>query len=440
MRLKWIYFILICIGLWQNALAQFKILDQKRAEKISFELYNNLIILEAKVNKQSKFFLLDSGVEKTVLFVNQLQHTIDTNAVKKINIRSLGSKNEIKAYKQEAHIQFKSFINHKAEVYAITHQEWQLSNKLGVDVDGIIGYDFFKNHIVKIDYLRKFIKIYNPSKFNRKLSSYYQTPIKLNGGKPYLQASVETTLNYHKNLELLVDLGASDAIWLVENQTISKPKLRFFDILGYGLNQPIYGYRSKAKKAILFGVKLNNPRYAFVESGQVWKDKTRNGLVGGEMLRRFKHFFDYTNNKIYSKPNSFFKDNFNYDKSGLILKYAGKVIRKFEKTLATSLTKDNKSHYSDTSTLKKQTQNYISEEDIVIIHNIRPNSPASAVNIKKGDRLLSINGKSVSKLGPLNINQLLSQDKEPTVKLKLQRGQTKFRVNLKLQSIFNSLN
>ncbi len=46
----------------------------------------------------------------------------------------------------------------------------------------------------------------------------------------------------------------------------------------------------------------------------------RNGSLGGEVLSRFKVVFDFPNEKIYLRKNSFFKRKFHYNLSGLTIK------------------------------------------------------------------------------------------------------------------------
>ena len=36
----------------------------------------------------------------------------------------------------------------------------------GVELDGILGYDFFKRFVVEVDYINHILTIYEPEKFN----------------------------------------------------------------------------------------------------------------------------------------------------------------------------------------------------------------------------------------------------------------------------------
>jgi predicted aspartyl protease len=431
------YFCAFLLLLTLKVNAQFQILNQKRSVKLKFEVFNNLIILNGEINNQPKSFLLDTGVNKTVIF-NSLSSRIDTTNIKEIRVMSLGNEKSVKAYLINATVNFKSFINPNTELYYITDKDWQLSNKLGVDIDGIIGYDFFKNHIVKIDYTRKIIKLYDPKKFRRQLRRYHKTSFQINAGKPYLEAQLTTDQNTHKNLDLLIDLGASGSFWLIETGSIQKPVINYFDILGYGLNQPIFGYRSKANSAKILGTNFKKPYYAFVPKSQINPASFKDGLVGAEILRRFKLFINYPENKLYTKPNKFIKDNFNYDKSGLILNYAGKTYTTVYRQKPYRNTQNlNKTAYGGLSNKKNTSSSFVSVDNIIIIANIRPNSPASQANLKIGDRILSINNKAVSKYNSQEINQLFSQDGNPEIKLKIQRKKKRLKVKFRLKSIFD---
>src|SRR5690606_39811958 len=55
----------ICISYGQN---KFELLDGERSEKVSFDFINNLIVLEVEVNKIPLSFIVDTGVNKPILF------------------------------------------------------------------------------------------------------------------------------------------------------------------------------------------------------------------------------------------------------------------------------------------------------------------------------------------------------------------------------------
>lgn len=83
-----------------------------------------------------------------------------------------------------------------------------------------------------------------------------------------------------------------------------KKDLVFTDYLGKGLSVSICGKYSKLRRFALSDFNLNNVNVAFPDSlsidlSKVFKGRT--GSIGGEILKRFNLFFDYTNKKLYLK-------------------------------------------------------------------------------------------------------------------------------------------
>ena len=60
------------------------------------------------------------------------------------------------------------------------------------------------------------------------------------------------------------------------------------------------------------------------------KFKSRNGSLGGNILKRFTVWLDYSKEQIMFKKNGSFKADFNYDMSGLDIFYSGRQLIKEE--------------------------------------------------------------------------------------------------------------
>lgn len=134
----------------------FLIEKNKKKVVIPFKLINNLVFIPIKVNGIELNFLLDSGVEETILFSMEDKKEVSFKNVQKIKLRGLGSEEEIEGLKSTNNILethgVKS-VNHM--VYIILDQGFNLSSHIGIPVNGIIGYKFFKNNIVEINYQKK---------------------------------------------------------------------------------------------------------------------------------------------------------------------------------------------------------------------------------------------------------------------------------------------
>ena len=166
--------VLFCLLFFASAInAQdnsFKIKDNKRSERIKFELSNNLIIIPLEINGVELKFLLDSGVDKTILFSFEEVDSLMLKNTKFIKVRGLSSDEKYSAYKSTGNrIDIKNISNKNADIYVVFDQENYLTGSIGTVINGVIGYDLLKDFVLRFDYSLKTLKFYTPSKFNRPL-------------------------------------------------------------------------------------------------------------------------------------------------------------------------------------------------------------------------------------------------------------------------------
>jgi C-terminal processing protease CtpA/Prc len=197
--------------------------------------------------------------------------------------------------------------------------------------------------------------------------------------------------------------------------------------------------RSKAKSVQLGDYKLKEPRTAYLDSVSAelfTADRYKDGILGAEVLRRFVTFFDYKNQNLYLKSNKSFSDNFNYDRSGLFLQYTGEEINTIKTPLKVRINKEERSPYATTNSAE-QFSIRLQTSKILNVANIRPNSPSSEIDIQIGDRILKMNGRSITSLGLDKINQLLSGDEGDRIKIILKRRNVTLKRIIILRSQLN---
>ena len=126
----------------------FSIEDHRSKVVIPFKLINNLVFIPIKVNGIELNFLLDSGVEETILFSMEEKKEVSFKNVEKVKLRGLGSENEIEGLKSTNNtLETHGLKSHNHLLYIILDQNFNLSSHIGIPVNGIIGYqqqDIFK--------------------------------------------------------------------------------------------------------------------------------------------------------------------------------------------------------------------------------------------------------------------------------------------------------
>ncbi len=225
----------------------FHLPEGQKFEKLKFRLINNLIIIPVEVNGTELSFILDSGVDKPILFNLSDQDSVQINNASEITIKGLGGENPLKALRSHGNtFRLKHLANDDQQLYVVLDKGMNFSPTLGIPVHGIIGYDLFRDFVVEINYANKTLKFHDPELYTYKKSRRQETlPLSIIRKKAYIEGRL--SLKNELPVRLLVDTGSSDAIWLFENEAINVPEAHYEDFLGKGLNGDIFGKRTKAQ-------------------------------------------------------------------------------------------------------------------------------------------------------------------------------------------------
>ncbi len=423
-----------------DALGQggFTFTDNAKKTTIPFTLVNNLIVIEVHVNGVPLNFLLDSGVEETLLLDLEKDQEVLLGQVETVSLKGLGSDQAISGLKAFGNtLEIKNLKAENHLMYVVLESNFRFANTLGVPLNGILGYQFFRNNRVEINYHSKKITVHN-NKFKtskNKKKRFFGLPISIENGKPYAFAETEIVENHHKDsLKFLIDTGNSSALWLfTEHPKVDTiPKKRFNDFLGLGFSGPVNGVRARIHRIKVGNRTFQFPVTAFPDQASLANVKmapNRAGSIGGDLLRRFHLIFDYPNKTLYFKPNSHAKSEFEYNKSGIQLQQAGlrmaKVPNNKRSNIAALRMKIGESDVS----LQYE---YILTPAFEVAH-LRENSPAANAGVQLGDILVSINGKTTAQLTLEEVSQLLKSKREKTIELEVERKTVlkSFRFQLK---------
>ena len=428
--MKKIYLILVFLSAFNFSFSQdgFRFTSEKKKISIPFKLSNNLIIVPVNINGIDLSFLLDTGVDNTILFSLEETDSITFNNVKKIKMRGLGSGEPIDAlYSKKNVLKIKEFIDESHDVFIVLDQGINFSSQIGIPVHGIIGYQFFKNHFVELNYKTKKINIYkNADAFSlKKMESFDVLPMDIEMKKPYINSLI--TLNGKEiNTRLLVDSGGSDAIWLFEDQgkEIVSPEVYFEDFLGNGFSGEINGKRSRIEKIKLGNNTIENSTISFPDQESIRHvnlGSGRNGSIGSELLKRFHVLFDYENGKMYLKRNLNFNDPFNYNMSGLEIGHLGLHWVKEQVVFRANLVTTNVINVDLSDASPTSFKYQFSLKPKYEITKVRPNSPAELAGFKKGDIIVNINGHYAHQYKLEEILEIMRSEEGKNIRLEVDR-------------------
>ncbi len=405
----------------------FQFVNDTDKVSIPFKLINNLIFIPIKVNGIELNFLLDTGVEETILFSMDEKKEVSFFNVEKISLRGLGSESAIEGLKSTNNtLEVHGLKSSNHLLYIILDQDFNLSSHIGIPVNGIIGYHFFRNNLIEINYERKRIVIQkNTARAIEKLENKFEAvPITIERFKPYIKSNLVIGLTEFP-AKLLIDIGNSDAVWIFQNKltAIKVPAKNFNDFLGKGFSGDVEGKRARISKFQISKFEFNNPIVAFPDSSSIKNVRMipgRVGSVGGEVLKRFRIVFDYKNAVLYLKKNRD-HSHFNYNKSGVEIRHNG--LQWVQETVHLETVPLSKTIFdSDGDKSSNDFKYKFQLKPVFEIANIRKNSPASNCGLKVGDIIITINKKPVFKYSLEEINFLFKSEEEKKITLEIERN------------------
>ncbi|WP_239986547.1 MULTISPECIES: aspartyl protease family protein [Arenibacter] len=415
----------------------------EKYQKIKFKLVNNLIIVPIEVNGTNLSFILDSGVNKPILFNLSDKDSIQINNVSEIAIKGLGEGDAIDALSSSGNV-FKigKAINNDQLLYVVMDKELNLSPRLGLPVHGIIGYDLFRDFVVEINYSSKFIKLHFPELYKRPKKARTQTlPLHIVQNKAYVQGHVLMKNKHSIPVKLLVDSGSSDAIWLFEDigKGLGVPKNNYEDFLGQGLSGSVFGKRTKIEGISLGSFQLKDAKVAFPDL-QYFNSITslgdRNGSLGGEVLKRFTLVFNYRERTLSLRKNALFNRPFDFNLSGIDIQHNG--VRYISESLADPrglVVKDSGKSFGDVQLLFEN-RTRLSVVPEIIVSGIRAGSPGHEAGLQEGDVILAVNGKKIHKYKLQQILHMLNEKEGKRVKVLIERYQRDMLITYVLKDVF----
>lgn len=246
----------------------------------------------------------------------------------------------------------------------------------GQPCDGILGMDFFANHIVSIDFDRKIFLIY------AKVPEFVTNTFVAVPLKPLLQHyTAEVLVNQAQSLEFLIDTGDNSSISLnpeAWQKVFSTNRVNAMKatVAGVG-NQMAQSQISLVNQLTVRGLNYTNLHAISIRNPS---DPSHLGLG---FFRRHQVIFDFANRRLYLHPGRQFSKLDKEDMSGLHL---------------------------------------LRENQLTVVYSVDENSPAFNGGIKPGDIIISVNDQSASSLTMKVIRRILQSQDGDKVTLRIRRG------------------
>ncbi len=216
--------------------------------KLPFKLIRNLVVIQLKINNRGPFnFILDTGVGLMIITEPKLVDSIDVQNKRTIKMPGLGEGDAYEAYiTPPLKIDIPGLTSYDVAAAILKTDHFNLSNFAGMPIHGLLGYEFFNNLAVKLNFTDKCtLTVYKPQDV-RLFKKGVKIPLTIEDHKPYLQAKVVLPNGTTQMCKLVVDLGAGHPVSL-ENMIKKNGVPQKFIIanLGVGLTGPISGFLSR---------------------------------------------------------------------------------------------------------------------------------------------------------------------------------------------------
>lgn len=426
---------------WGYGQGLFKLTDDK-PQSFNFELVNHIVLVPVTINGIEFSFLLDTGVKETILFANT-EDSLYLRNQNKIKFYGIGIEDGIDGIISTGNTVNVGGIavDSLHWLYVIQGDDLDISNDIGVGINGILGSKFFNSFPLKIDYIKSRITIYpHQYDYSKEVRRYSEIPIEVEGDRPYIQADMQIDNDWIKG-KMLMDMGNTDALmlfaFLLPDFSIKEPYVE--EYIGRGFNGAIYGKRNRIRKASLQGIELNYPIVAYPNSNAVYMAKLakeRIGSIGNQTLQRFHVFMDYGNERVYLKKNKLFRRPFLLNMAGMDLKHDGMIWTQEQVVIKESKPERGGLSPKDQGITINLNNDKLQYKFILKpsykISGLRKNSPAALAGVQAGDTLLKINGINAGNLSLSKILDKLQSRPGDEIRLVLQRGEEKIHVRFRL--------
>lgn len=344
----------------------YRFTDGDCAEDIPFQYIGNHLYIPVVVKGKERLWALDSGAGMTVLnktFAEELGLEFEGE------LKGQGAGGTVVANLTALPpYQVKGIAFEEQTVAVIDLGE--LIRRLGVDLVGVLGYDFLSRFVTRVDYANERVSFYDPENF-----VYSGEGHVLDMHIENMLFEVSATLDGTHTGSWIVDLGAGtthlDGAYALREGYAERDGVI---LMGHGAGNE-YQLKNVCCDSMEFaGFTVYDPTISFSYGGIDTTFTSDNiGVLGNSLFRNFVLYIDYADERLIVEQGGMFNHPWPEDNSGLQIAW--------------------------------------NQEHQVAVSHVSPATPAAKAGFLKGDVLRSINGLDVDSFGGIvAIRKLLKAD------------------------------
>ncbi|PKK83013.1 MAG: hypothetical protein CVT49_10740 [candidate division Zixibacteria bacterium HGW-Zixibacteria-1] len=288
----------------------FEFTNDENAENVPFQYIGEHIYLMVNINGRERLWVLDTGASMTVLTTKYAE---ELGLEIKGNMKGSGAGNTVEvafATLPPFSLMGIKFSSQQVAVIDIS----QFFDKYGLDVAGILGYDFLSRFVTKVDYANQTLSFYDPEKF-----AYNGNGTILNAPLRENMFSVQVTIDGKYTGQCTMDLGAGSTNfhypYALDNGFLNRPGI---DRLGMGAGGEFQEKELRFESIEFGGYTLEKPLIdiAATETAGAFGSKELMGNLGNPLFRHFVLYLDYKNQQVMVEKGQDFDRKFAEDKAG----------------------------------------------------------------------------------------------------------------------------
>lgn len=382
----------------QRRAPQFRFTSGDAALNIPFELYEHGILLKVRVNNSKPLtFDIDTGSGVFGVISARRAVSLGLKAQGKYKVEVPGGNIESATIPNVSiSLPGVELSNQKLEIVPIDSS----APDGEPEVDGALGHNFLEQFVVEIDYAAKIINLYSPATYHYS-GSGESIPITIRDSSPSLRMKMTTPEGRPFEGQFELDTGLSGTLAFFTPSVRKSELISSTKTIEAAVDEEAGGeYRSRIgrMKTLQLGrFVIQNPTVRFSLVGA--DDASVDGVIGTEILRRFKMILDYQHQRIILEPNAHFDEPYDENMSGLVVVPENNAGRKAFR-----------------------------------INQVLANTPAAEAGLLKGDLIVTINHHSAADFNLDLLEQMLIKAGQEYV-LGIKRGQQSLQTKIKLRRL-----
>jgi outer membrane lipoprotein-sorting protein len=362
-----------------------------RAEDIPFRYVEGHLYIPAIVDGKERLWALDTGAGITVIrktYAKELGLSLEGD------IAGRGGGGLVSASFATLPPLRLARIEFDEQTVAVIDMS-ELTRRLGLDIVGILGYDFLSRFVTKIDYADELVSLYDPKTF-----TYSGAGTTLGMHLEQSLFAVQATLDGSLTGSWVFDIGAAtthiDGALAKREGYADGPGIVS---MGHGAGNEYQSKTVTCRSMEFAGFTVEKPQISFHYGGtdtNFTADQV--GVLGNSVFRNFVLYCDYAHERVIVEKGAKFNQSWPEDRSGLQIAW---------------------SH----------------DHDIEVTY-VSPDTPADKAGFVKGDRLQSINGVDVNLFdGVIAIRKLLTEEPGTECRIVVSRQGEDKTLRLKLAEL-----